>query len=46
MRKEMILGFLLGIMTCSAMAQDVMNAEKVTVLKGIAVEGVDTAAVH
>lgn len=28
------------------MAQDVMNAEKVTVLKGIAVEGVDTAAVH
>ncbi len=27
-------------------AQDYMNAKEVTVLKGIAVEGVDTAGVH
>lgn len=30
----------------AVMAQDLMNADKVTVLKGVAVEGVDTAGVH
>ena len=46
MMKRLFLGFLLSLSFGSAMAQDVMNADKVTVLKGIAVEGVDTAGVH
>lgn len=46
MMKRLFLGFLLSLSFGSAMAQDVMNADKVTVLKGIAIEGVDTAGVH
>lgn len=44
--KTTLIALALGCLGMNAAAQDVMNNEKVTVLKGIAVEGADTAAVH
>ncbi len=44
--KNLILVIALGLGGMNATAQDLMNNEKVTVLKGIAVEGADTAAVR
>ncbi len=44
--KNLILVIALGLGGMNATAQDLKNNEKVTVLKGIAVEGADTAAVR